>query len=48
VRAERHELGGIAQEEMPPIPEIDIPADSRSRAISPTMRNAIGLIAGPQ
>ena len=36
------------QVEMPPMPEIDMPGALPSRAISPTMRSAIGLIAGPQ
>jgi len=36
------------QAEMPPMPEIGTPAHSRSRAISATMRKAIGLTAGPQ
>ena len=33
---------------MPPMPEIGKPGTSGSRAISPTMRSAIGLTAGPQ
>ena len=33
---------------MPPMPEIGRPAHSGSRAISPTMRSAIGFTAVPQ